>query len=254
MDSTHMSSRSATTARHAEHRHASEAQGGWRHRLRLVTLELAHHLPYTVISSLIAMVVVWWFSLDQAQHFGGSGWESEVRWSFHVLHPLHVCLSAITTTAVFWRAERRLLRTILVGGFGSVIPCGLSDYIVPFVGGRVLGQAMELHICLLEHPMVVLPFLVLGIVAGFLLEQPLSGGSVFSHGAHVFVSSLAALVYLVSYGFTGWLTDITLVFPVLFVVVMAVWVPCCMSDIVIPVSALSTHSHGRHRPFPRATV
>ena len=235
---------------------SDNAKGLMRHRLRVVLLELAHHLPYTIVSSLIAMVAVWYFSLVQTQQHLGADWTSEVQWSFHVLHPLHVCISAITTTAVFWRAERRLLKAVLFGVFGSVIPCGLSDYFVPFIGGKVLGQAMRLHICLIEHPMLILPFLCLGVIGGLLFEQPLSGGSVFSHGAHVFVSSLAALLYLVSFGFTGWLTDLYLIFPVLLVVVAAVWIPCCVSDIVIPASALShhAHSHGRHRPISRASI
>jgi len=74
-----------------------------------------------------------------------------------------------------------------------------------------------------------------------LFEERLAGSSVFSHGAHVFVSSLASLLYLVSFGFTGWMTDIHLVFPVFLLVVIAVWVPCCISDIAIPVS--SAHEH-----------
>ncbi len=227
-----------------------------RRRWNVVAVELAHHLPYTVVSSLIAMVAVWYFGLQQAERYGGPGWVAEVRWSFHVLHPLHVCLSAITTTAVFWHFERKLAKSLLFG-LASVIPCAVSDYIVPFVGGRILGQAMELHVCLIDHPMLILPFLVLGIIGGLLFEEPISGGSVFSHGAHVFVSSLAALLYLVSFGFTGWMTDIQLVFPVLLVVVLAVWIPCCVSDIVIPVSALHDHHehrHGGHRPISRPSV
>ena len=179
---------------------------------------------------------------------------SELRWSFHILHPLHVCLSAITTTAVLWRFERRLAKTLLIGVFGSVIPCGLSDYVVPFIGGRILGQQMQLHICLIEHPMLILPFLLLGLLAGLLFEGHVSDHSIFSHGAHVFVSSLAALLYLASFGFTGWMTDINLVFPVLLVVVIAVWVPCCISDIVIPISAIREYPHGGRRSLSRSSV
>ncbi len=225
-----------------------------RRRWNAVLVELAHHLPYTMVSSLIAMVVVWYFGLMQAQQHPGGEWVTEVRWSFHVLHPMHVCLSAITTTAVFWHHERRLMRTLAFGIFGSVIPCGFSDYIVPFLGGRVLGQPMQLHICLIEHPMLILPFLVMGLLAGFVFEEPVSGGSVFSHGAHVFVSSLAVLMYLVSFGFMGWMTDIQLVFPVLVIVVAAVWIPCCVSDIVIPVTNLHPHIHGRRRTVPSPAV
>jgi hypothetical protein len=205
-------------------------------RLSLLTVEFAHHLPYTLISSLIAMGAVWSFGMTQLHQHVGEGWSEQFQWSFHVLHPMHVALSAIATTAVFWRYERKLAKALAVGFFGTVIPCGLSDYIFPFVGGRFLGQPVELHICLIDHPMVIFPFLGLGIVGGLLFEERVAGSSVFSHGAHVFVSSLASLFYLVSFGFTGWLSDIRMVFPVFLVVVIAVWIPCCLSDIVIPVS------------------
>jgi hypothetical protein len=90
--------------------------------------------------------------------------------------------------------------------------------------------------------MLVLPFAALGVIGGLFFEERMAGGSVFSHGAHVFVSSLASLLYLVSFGLTAWMTDMRLVFPVFLVVVLAVWIPCCISDIVIPVSATHTHS------------
>ncbi len=222
-------------------------------RFSAVAMELAHHLPYTIVSSLIAMGAVWYVGMIQFARDAGHVWVQELEWSFHVLHPLHVCLSAITTTAVFWRCERRLRRTLLFG-MASVIPCAISDYIVPFIGGRILGQSMRLHICLIEHPMLILPFLFLGVVGGFLFEGKVSEHSVFSHGAHVFVSSSAALLYLASFGFTGWMTDFHLVFPVLLVVVLAVWMPCCISDIVIPVSAIQEGSYGRHRAVSRPPV
>lgn len=214
-------------------------------RVNVLSVEFVRHLPYTIASSLIAMVAIWYFGMTQSQQRIGNDWTSEVQWSFHVLHPLHVFLSAITTTAVIWHFDRRLLKTLIIG-LGSVVPCALSDYIVPFVGGRLLGQMMELHICLIEHPTLILPFLLLGILSGLLFEERVSGHSVFSHGVHVFISSSAALLYLVSFGFTGWMTDIQLVFPVLLVVVIAVWIPCCISDIVIPLSAI--HQGKRHEP------
>ena len=207
-------------------------------RVSVLAIEFAHHLPYTIISSLIAMAAVWYFGVTQLPKLTAAG-TSPWEWSFHILHPMHIALSAIATTSVFWRHERQLLKALLVGFFGTIMPCGLSDYIFPFIGGRLLlGQPLGLHICLIEEPMLVLPFAVLGVLAGLLFEERLSGSSVFSHGAHVFVSSLASLLYLVSFGFTAWLTDVHLVFPVFVVVVIAVWVPCCLSDIAIPVGAV----------------
>jgi len=207
-------------------------------RLSVLAVEFAHHLPYTIISSLIAMAAVWSFSVIQMGQRLSEGWTSQIEWSFHVLHPLHVCLSAIATTAVFWRYERKIIKAVVVGVLGTIIPCALSDYVFPFVGGRLLGQTVQLHVCLVDHPMLILPFLLLGIIGGLLFEERFFGSSVFSHGAHIFVSSLASLLYLVSFGFTGWLTDTRLVFPVFLVIVVAVWIPCCLSDIGIPISAI----------------
>ena len=226
-----------------------------RRRLHVLGNELAHHLPYTLVSSFIAMVAVWYFGQMQLRAGTPTGWHEELEWSFHVLHPLHVCISAITTTPVIWRFTRKLPKALLFGLFGSVIPCGFSDYVVPFIGGKILGQPMKLHICIIEHPMIILPYLLVGLLCGILFEERVSCGTVFSHGAHVFVSSCAALVYLAAFGFTGWMQDIQLVFPVLLVVVFAVWIPCCIGDIVIPVSALHhQHLHGHHRPISRPSV
>ncbi len=214
-------------------------------RWRTVIVELSHHLPYTIISSLIAMGIVWYFGTTKPETL-----VIQAQGSFHILHALHVCLSAIATTSVFWRYERRVAKALVVGLLGTIVPCGLSDYLFPFIGGRILGQAMELHLCIVEHPTLVIPFAALGVVGGLMFEERMAGSSFFSHGAHVFVSSLASLLYLVSFGFTAWMTNMGLVFPVFLVVVLAVWIPCCISDIVIPVSS----AHGRDRPIPGASV
>ncbi len=211
-------------------------------RWGLLVQEFAHHLPFTIVGSLIAMAAVWWFGTQRlgigqdTQLFGPS------RFLFHLFHPLHICLSAIATTSLFWRHERHLPRAILVGALGTVLPCGLSDYIFPYLGGRLLGQTMELHLCLVDHPQVFFPFLALGIVGGFLAEERLTGSHLFSHGAHVFVSSAASLLYLTSFGFTGWMADVRFVFPAFLVIVLAVWIPCCVSDIVVPIATARDHA------------
>lgn len=218
-------------------------------RIDRLIVELGRHLPYTIISSLIAMGVVWYVGASTPEAL-----EAQAHGSFHFLHPLHVCLSAIATTSNFWRYERKWLTAVVVGMAGTLIPCGLSDYIFPFIGGRMLGQPMELHLCLLEHPALVVPFTALGVIGGLFFEERMAGGSVFSHGAHVFVSSLASLLYLVSFGFSSWMQEINLLFPVFAIVVLAVWIPCCISDIIIPVSAAQEHSHGSHCPVSRPSL
>jgi hypothetical protein len=212
-------------------------------RWKLLVTEFAHHLPYTIVGSLIAMAGVWWFGTQQLDHDAAKTLFTQSRTMFHLFHPLHVCLSAIATTSLFWRYERHLLRAVSVGALGAIIPCGLSDYVFPYLGGRLLGQTMELHMCLVDHPQLFFPFLALGVVGGLWAEERLTGSHLFSHGAHVFVSSAASLLYLVSFGFTSWMADVRLVFPAFFTVVLAVWIPCCISDIVVPLASARSHAH-----------
>jgi len=212
-------------------------------RWTMIAIEFTHHFPYTIAGSLIAMAGVWWFG---TQHLTSGTTETlleQSRASFHLFHPMHICLSAIATTSLFWRHERHVIRAITVGALGTIIPCGLSDYFFPYVGGLLLGQSMELHVCIVDHPQMFFPFLGLGILAGFWAEERLTGSHFFSHGAHVFVSSAASMLYLVSFGFTSWMQDVRLVFPTFLIIVLAVWVPCCISDIVVPVASARTHNH-----------
>ena len=212
-----------------------------RRRWNIVVVELAHHLPYTIVSTLIAMAGIWWFASQRLNTGDSVQLFMQSRALFHLFHPLHICLSAIATTSLFWRYERHVLRAIVVGALGTILPCGLSDYVFPYLGGLALGEPMELHMCIVSHPQLFFSFLVLGIVGGFWAEQLMTGSHLFSHGAHVFVSSAASLLYLISFGFTDWMGDVRLVFPAFAIIVIAVWVPCCISDIVVPVSTAHEH-------------
>ncbi len=196
--------------------------------------ELAHHLPYTLVGSLVAMAVVWFFAAQRLHQGIAEQLFEESRTAFHLFHPLHVCLSAIATTALSWRTSRRLLQTVLTGALGTIIPCGLSDYVFPYLGGRLLNQPMELHACVVAHPQMFFPFLILGILGGLWAEERLTGSHFFSHAAHILVSSVASLLYLISFGCVAWMTDVRFVFPVFLIILLAVWIPCCISDIVIP--------------------
>ena len=217
-----------------------------RERRHLITAELAHHLPYTIVSTLIAMTGVWWFGTNLINEGHADQLLAQARASFHLFHPLHICLSAIATTSLFWRYERHIFRAVWVGAWGTILPCGLSDYIFPYIGGRLLGQPMQLHMCIVQEPQLFFSFLGLGILGGFWAESRLRGSHLFSHGAHVFISSGASLLYLISFGFTSLMSDVQGIFPVFAIIVLAVWIPCCISDIVIPVSTAHKGHHHAH--------
>lgn len=165
---------------------------------------------------------------------------------FHILHPIHLLLSAMATTAMFFRFEKRLWKAVIVGFVGSVGVCGVSDIFMPYLCGRALAlQDMHFHWCLLAHPQMVLPFVALGIVSGLIAATTIHRSTVFSHSAHVLVSSTASLFYLISFGVSDWFSEGKL--PIVFaVVVLCVTIPCCFSDILFPLLVVEGDGDMQH--------
>ena len=81
----------------------------------------------------------------------------------------------------------------------------------------------------------MLPFLLVGVLNGWTMSShPTSTRLFYSttfHFVHIFVSSMAAMLYLISFGFYEWWDRMGFVFIFL---IVAVLVPCTMSDIVVP--------------------
>lgn len=83
--------------------------------------------------------------------------------------------------------------------------------------------------------MNVLPFMLIGLVTALALRRhhakSLSMVSLGSHFIHILISSLAALFYIVSYGFNDWSSMMGILY---FFLVIAVVIPCTLSDVVVP--------------------
>jgi integral membrane sensor domain MASE1 len=113
--------------------------------------------------------------------------------------------------------------------------CTASDAFLPYLGGKFIELNMHFHWCFLKHLDVVLPFLCAGIINGLAMSShPTSRRFFYSvafHFVHIFVSSMAAMLYLMSFGFYEWWERMGFVFIFL---IFAVLIPCTMSDIVIP--------------------
>ena len=99
----------------------------------------------------------------------------------------------------------------------------------------ILGADMHIHVCILENPGLVVPFAFIGVVAGLLVTKSFEKSTQYSHSAHVFVSSVASILYLLGFGLTDWIHVIGGVF---LVTIVAVMVPCCASDIIFPLACV----------------
>jgi len=208
---------------------------GQESKFKYVLVELGYHLPYSIFGitvGLIAMGVLSFFAILMGAESLLPAASSEL---FHVFHPAHVLISAVATTAMFWKHEKRIFKAAIVGFVGSVTLCVISDILLPIIGGSILSSEMLVHICVLREPGLVFPFAVIGVAAGLLITKGFEKSTQYSHSAHVFISSAASILYLLGFGLTDWIHSIGAVF---LIIIAAVMIPCCASDIVFPLACV----------------
>ena len=187
---------------------------------RLIARELARHVPFTAAGAVTGISIM----VIMVQSDVSTGLSDPF---FHTLHPIHIALSAVVTTAIYrLHSSGKVLAAILIGYTGSVGICSISDVIIPYGGGALLGVEIEFHPCFIEHWWLVNPIVFLGIAIGY--WRPTTR---FPHAGHVLVSTWASLFYFTAFGVASWLPFLPFIFLFLF---LSVWVPCCVSDIVYP--------------------
>ncbi len=191
---------------------------------KLIISELRVHAPFTAMGTLAGIALLlslFWLQVPEkfsAQLFG-------------ILHPSHVFLSALATTAMYRAYGRRgFVRTLLIGYFGSVGIATLSDCLIPFVGEWMLGLPNRgLHLGFIEHWQLVNSLALAGILLGAWRPHAL-----LYHGLHVGVSTGASLFHILMALGIGTLPGPGVLAAIAGFLFLAVWVPCCTSDIVFP--------------------
>ncbi len=157
--------------------------------------------------------------------------------AFYTLHPIHIILSAMATTAMYRRySQGQIWAVILIGYSGSIGIATLSDAVIPYIGGVLLNIDMEFHIPFIETER----FPVIGIAKWQLVNSAAAAGIAlgywkqvtrFPHYGHVLLSTWASLFYFTAFGVAQWIPLLGFVFLFL---ILAVLIPCCLSDIVFP--------------------
>jgi hypothetical protein len=198
--------------------------------IRRILSELKEHAPFTAIGAvtgIIIMIIIVFADIPSSI--------SEA--TFYTLHPLHVVLSALVTTAIYRRySQGKLWAVILIGYSGSVGIATLSDSIIPFLEGSTLDIGISLHAPFLEteaFPYLGMPkwvvinsAAIIGIALGYWKQV-----TKIPHSGHVLLSTWASLFYFTSFSTADWIPLLPLIFLFLF---LAVWLPCCLSDVVFP--------------------
>lgn len=186
---------------------------------KLIVKELKNHVPFTFFGAFTGIIVMLIMVFGKIP--------SMISYHiFYVFHPLHVVLSAFATAAMYRLHKGKILPAVIIGYLGSIGIATLSDVIFPYLGGIFFGVQMELHFGFVEKWWLVNPLAFLGIAMAF--WKPTTK---ISHSGHVLLSTWASLFYLTTFGIANW---ITLLLPVFLILFLAVWLPCCISDIVFP--------------------
>lgn len=189
---------------------------------RKIICELRHHAPFTAMGTLtgialMMVVVLAPISVDVSIA------------AFWTLHPLHVLLSALVTSAMYRRhGGSGWWRMVLVGYLGSIGIATASDSLIPFAGEWLLNLPHRgLHLGFIEKWWLVNPLAIVGVLIGSRWPQ-----THVSHAAHVLLSTWASLFHItmaLGTQFTWAMLPSIAVF-----LFLAVWVPCCTSDIAFP--------------------
>jgi len=189
---------------------------------RTILVQLSAHAPFTALgaaSGILLMIVLNRTEVPRPV--------SETL--FWTLHPLHVLVSALVTTAMYRLHEKGgWAKTLLIGYLGSVGIATLSDSLIPYAGEWLLGLPNRgLHLGFIEKWWLVNPLALGGIVLAFAWPR-----TRFPHAFHMFLSTWASLFHIqMALGADPGIGQLAAIAVFLF---LAVWIPCCTSDIVFP--------------------
>jgi len=187
--------------------------------------ELKHHIPFTLFGAATGIIII--FIIMYGNFLSNIASISEDI--FFILHPTHVFLSAIATTTIFLKySKKNILLAIIIGYTGSIGIATISDSIIPYLGEILLGLPnAQAHIGFIEEPIITNIPAFIGISIGYYI-----GFSKIPHAGHVLISTWASLFHIImALGVKVSIIQTAGIFIFLF---LAVWLPCCTSDIIYP--------------------
>jgi len=202
-----------------------------------ILVELRRHVPFTAMGALSGLVIM------AVLVMGGylNDVVSVAPSIFFTLHPTHVLLSALVTTGVyrFHNYRGSVFMMFIIGYVGSVGIATLSDCLIPYLSEIILDLPnRELHIGFIEKPWLTNLAALFGVTVAYIRPA-----TKFPHAGHVLISTWASLFHVLMA--LGYELNIIMIVSISVFLFIAVWVPCCFSDIVFPMLFVSETSDVR---------
>lgn len=192
----------------------------------VILRELRNHAPFTLLGASTGLAIMV-FSQRVS---------SEVSHTvFYTLHPIHVVLSALVTASMYELHGCGLIKRkcniwvlLAIGYLGSIGIATMSDSVIPYIGEILLQMPNRgIHIGFIEKWWLVNPLALLGVALAYFYPK-----TKLPHAGHVLLSTWTSLFHIMmARGEAISLFSYVAVFLFLF---LAVWIPCCLSDIVFP--------------------
>ncbi len=200
-------------------------------KLTVILTELKTHAPFTLFGALTGIVLMLIFkNISEDASFT----------LFYIFHPSHVVLSAMVTSSMFklYTKKRNFFLVLIIGYIGSIGIATVSDSLIPYVGEVLLGLHGHPHIGFIEGWYIVNPAAVLGVLVAYFWPK-----TKFPHAGHVLLSTWASLFHILM-AIGGEISSFAVIMIFIFLFI-AVWLPCCISDIVFPLLFVksATNSH-----------
>jgi len=182
--------------------------------------ELRQHAPFTIFGALTGIACMLIFK--NVPH-------DPIETLFNIFHPAHVVLSAMATTAIFknYTQKPNFIKTLIVGYIGAIAVATLSDSIIPYIGESLLNMEAHAHIGFIESWYIVNPAAIAGVLIAYHWPK-----THFPHAGHVLLSTWASSFHMIM-SINQDLSPLILAGCLIFLF-LAVWLPCCLSDIIFP--------------------
>ena len=188
--------------------------------------ELKEHAPFTIIGAISGIALMFFFSKIPFK---------AAYSAFYVFNPMHVVLSAMATASMYElhkcptnRKKCNLGVLLLIGYVGAIGIATLSDSVIPYLGELLLDMPKrQIHIGFIEKWWLINPLAIIGVAIAYFLPS-----TKFPHAGHVLLSTWASIFHIIMAlnGGISWVSYIA----VFFFLFIAVWIPCCISDIIFP--------------------